>query len=665
MNGGNSNGMIGGLIALCIVGGGGAAYYFYTHNKKADPVPPSQDKKFDAPGPGRDRDRDRKDDHFIQRPTKSGPTPGPLAKKVGADEVVDVPFIFWGGDVATFHANGGLDTTADSLFGKHGIKCKLTPGDNFEEQVKNYKEGKTPFLRGTLSMLGQVSDDLTAKEATVPVVFLQLTWSAGDHLVGRQQLKQLQDLRGKTIALQEGGPHVGMLNDILRTTRMDWKDINVKWTKDVSGKDGPAELFRKDPSVDACFAITPDMIELTSAPDTGGIEATGDGTKNSVKGAHVVVSTAHMSRSIADVYACRSDFYDANREWIDKFVAGYLKGCEELVDVKRKAEGKDKVAEERYKKDIKLAQSIWGKDPALKDQVAKDEDVDGLISDAVFVGVPGNETFFKQRGNLSGFDFKQKQALKLPADPSKEPLKNDVKLFEAADLDYNALRRLGDLHGRAPSQARILAEPKIEPETTIFSFQITFEPDQSDFPAEKYGNDFQRALEIASLFGNTALAVRGHADPCLLVQVFLESGKARGIIRMKPGGNYVSAVGNIEFNPTNPQDIKKILDIISKNPGMTYRDPRAFRDFPISGLVQNLDSLSNRRAEEVRKTVVNFATSKNLVLDAKQFRAKGEGVLYPVRIDIQPQQPVDENRRVNFSIIKVPQKDLNTNEFDL
>src|SRR5439155_18095284 len=136
------------------------------------------------------------------------------------------------------------------------------------------------------------------------------------------------------------------------------------------------------------------------APETGGVEAVGTGKETSIKGAHVVVSTAHMSRSIADVYACRKDFYDKNRAWIDRFVVNYLKACEELVDAKKRAGNKDRDAQARYQKTIKLAQEIWGRDPQFKDQVAKADDVDGLISDAVFVGVPGNESFFKAKDNL-------------------------------------------------------------------------------------------------------------------------------------------------------------------------------------------------------------------------------------------------------------------------
>src|SRR5712664_2872053 len=62
------------------------------------------------------------------QPSKPGGDP---AKRIKPDAVVEVPFIFWGGDVATFYANGGLETTPDSLFGKQGLKLKLVPGDDF------------------------------------------------------------------------------------------------------------------------------------------------------------------------------------------------------------------------------------------------------------------------------------------------------------------------------------------------------------------------------------------------------------------------------------------------------------------------------------------------------------------------------------------------------
>src|SRR5687768_13393738 len=59
---------------------------------------------------------------------------------------VETPFITWGGDVATFHANGGLTTKPGSIFQKQGLDLKLVAGDNFVEQVKRYLSGKSPFL---------------------------------------------------------------------------------------------------------------------------------------------------------------------------------------------------------------------------------------------------------------------------------------------------------------------------------------------------------------------------------------------------------------------------------------------------------------------------------------------------------------------------------------
>ena len=231
-------------------------------------------------------------------------------------DVLQVPFIFWGGDVATFLANGDLKTKHDDLttksgspFDALGLKLKLTPGDDFRGQVKDYLAGKTPFLRGTMSQIGQAAEVLNKDPRTQPVVFVQLTWSMGDHLVARPEIKTLNDLKGKKIALQRYGPHVGFLDDELTSLGLKWDDIQVEWIDDISGDKGPAEKFRKDPSVDACFVITPDMADLT-----GGLDKTGDGTVKTVKGAHVVDSTQYKNHSIADVYACRKDFFDKNKD---------------------------------------------------------------------------------------------------------------------------------------------------------------------------------------------------------------------------------------------------------------------------------------------------------------------------------------------------------------
>src|SRR4051794_29151822 len=99
----------------------------------------------------------------------AAPAEEPFAKKLGevkvgevkADGPIDVPYFTWGGDVATFLANGGnKETKPGTLFADQGLKLNLVPGDDFLGQCKNYLEGKTPFLRCTVSQLGQASEVL-------------------------------------------------------------------------------------------------------------------------------------------------------------------------------------------------------------------------------------------------------------------------------------------------------------------------------------------------------------------------------------------------------------------------------------------------------------------------------------------------------------------------
>ncbi|MFM8570763.1 MAG: hypothetical protein ACKOAU_04110, partial [Pirellula sp.] len=97
----------------------------------------------------------------------------------GANKTVQVPYIFWGGDIATFHANGDLKTKQGSTYQQMGLDMQLVAGDDFVGQVRNYVSGKSPMLRGTMHMIGLAGEVLGADPRTKPVIVLQLSWSAG------------------------------------------------------------------------------------------------------------------------------------------------------------------------------------------------------------------------------------------------------------------------------------------------------------------------------------------------------------------------------------------------------------------------------------------------------------------------------------------------------
>jgi len=82
-------------------------------------------------------------------------------RPVNQNGPLNVPYITWGGDMATFYGNGGLKTKAGSIFQRQGLNLNLTAGDNFVQQVRDYMSGKTPFLRGTVRMMGAASEPPT------------------------------------------------------------------------------------------------------------------------------------------------------------------------------------------------------------------------------------------------------------------------------------------------------------------------------------------------------------------------------------------------------------------------------------------------------------------------------------------------------------------------
>ncbi len=584
-----------------------------------------------------------------------------FAEVVGAGAVgpvnqtapLQVPYITWGGDMATFYANGGLATKAGSLFQKQGLNLRLTPGDDFVQQVRDYRAGKSPFLRGTFHMIGLASEVLGSDPRTKGVVILQMTWSSGDHLVARGGIRTLSDLKGKTIALQRGGPHVGMLDDVLRSARISWDDVKLVWTKDLTASaDSPAELFRQRANIDACFAITPDMVGLC-----GGLTSTGSGAEGTVKDARVLVSTAQLSRSIADVYVCRKDFYDAQKPLITKFVTGYLKACEEVLELKRQYEGQGSDA---YKSLLQLTQDIYGKSaiPTL-------EDAHGLLSDCVFAGYPGNVAFFTQANNLTGFEAFQKSALDLAVSRgyARERMglfPHDLDFKSPAFLEYLTKTQLerGERFRAEAVQSEIeqLSSGGALDERTILSFTINFEPNQTEFSAVQYGAEFQRVVETAAKFGNAVVAIRGHADPSKTLLDLVKAGLAKGVLkRSGSSGNYSYSLNGKPLDLAATAELTKLIEQGAFD-GAVDLNPRE--------TMQAALNLSRSRAEQVLNSIIEYARGKGLMLDRTQIQPVGVGIREPFIAKPSNLDEARQNMRVEFRIVRVAAEATKQADFD-
>ncbi|MBI3270230.1 MAG: nitrate ABC transporter substrate-binding protein [Planctomycetes bacterium] len=528
---------------------------------------------------------------FVQR------LAGSPVGNVSAGGTVRVPYITWGGDVVTLFGNGGLRTAPGSVFGGQGLDLELVQQDDFVAQVKDYVSGKSPYLRGTLGMIHCASEALAKNPGARPIVVLQLTWSSGgDCLVVRPGVNQVKDIKGKRVVLQQYSPHLDYLDVLLRDSGLTWQDIDARFVSEITAPKGdtggkvvdPANAFRQDPGLDAAFVISPDASALTSGGKVG------TGAEDSVKGARVLVSTKSGSHIIADVYAVRSDFFQARRAEVQKFVLGYLQAGERLAELRKDAGANDRALKDLY---TMSAQHVFGSPQATAD-------VQGLLADCTVVGFGGNVEFFRSEGNLQNF---VRTSARIQSFLVREGYLTAQHEVAAADWKYDDFKAgLKDTAGVAKSlfgdskSAQLLVEKKTD-STILFEFQINFEPNEKEFNQNQYEQDYQRVLDLSSRYAGAVIEVVGHSDP-LKVRKLEKEGASPAIVEQTR---------------------------------------------------QAAKNLSLTRANRVRDSLVEYARKKNITFDPSQFVTNGHGSDKPLYPSPQTKEEWRANMRVVFRVINV------------
>lgn len=532
--------------------------------------------------------------------------PVPLAKSVTtpvgpvAAGPVQVPVITWGGDIATILANGGTPATkAGSLFDKQGLKLRLVREDVFSKQLEAYLSGRSPYLRGTLGMVNIAAEAASRDARTKPVVIYQMTWSAGgDALVVGPDIRSVKDLRGKSIAIQAYGPHVDYLAKILADGGLSVRDVQLKWVPDLTGTPNAPAAAMRAKQVDAALVIIPDAMALTSNGTVG------TGAEESVKGARVLLSTKTANRIIADVYAVRSDYLASNRDDVERFVRGLVRGEEALraLVAAKSARAAD------YKQAMSAAAQI------LLDSPQAVADAEGMVADAQFVQLAGNAAFFADPKNprrMEQLNSEIQQAfVGLGLLASRVPL--EAARWDYARLGLDTTAAATPVQQFDPGQvAGIVAKRQSQgklAEGELFSFEVHFKPNQDRFAPELYAEPFKRVVNLAATYGGALITVEGHSDPL-------------GYLRAKEQG----------ASPV-----------------------------VLSRTQQSAKNLSVSRAIAVRDSVIAFAKSQGISLDPSQFAAVGHGIEQPKTgvCGANPCAPKTEqewlsNMRVEFRVVQV------------
>lgn len=477
-----------------------------------------------------------------------------------AADTVSVPMITWGADLVTVHAaaSGGAFEAVD-------IKADLFREDVFARQVEAYLRCETPFLRGTIGMIAQVSDIVSADSRTAPQAIYQHSWSnGGDALVAGPGIEKPADLAGKRVALQALGPHVDYLFTVLAGAGVAPDAVDIVWTGDLVGfgPDTPAGMLMAG-KADAAMTIIPDALALTS----GG--TIGTGSEDSVKDARILLSTKSASRVVADVYVVRPDFLALAPDLVENFVAALIQAEEETSGVMR-GSGPAKDA---------LLRAGAG---ALLDAPDATADVEALWADAETAGAAGNLKFFADEAYARNYVrlSREAQGALLAAG-----LISSTSMPVVAPLDWAALTEGYDLgpdgprfDGAAVASAvtRMQAQGAID-DGTLFTFEVNFKPNQTEFPAELYAAQFRKVVDLASTYGGAVISIEGHADP-------LE------YLRAKAAG---------------------------QKPLMLRR------------MVQSARNLSVNRAASVRDGVMEIAAADGMAMDPSQFAVSGIGYAEP------------------------------------
>ena len=352
-----------------------------------------------------------------------------------------------------------------------------------------------------------------------------------------------------------------------------------------------------DGKADAAFAIIPDALAATNNG------AVGTGAEGSIKDARILLSTKTASNVIYDVFAVRSQFASQNAGKVQSFVSALLKGRESLGE---KIKAKD---EETLKRGAKL----------LLDDASATADMAGMYADAA------HATWAENRAFLEGTSGR---TLAVVSDKVQEDfvtmglLSRKVPL-QSADLDFEALKAGLANTGTSPSEkfdkaavAKVLTQKQQTGslgEGELYSFEIYFQPSQNTFSADQYKAEFDKAIELLSIYGGAILTVEGHSDPL----------------------GYLKKKYKEKATPLLLQKQK-----------------------------QAALNLSYSRANAVKQSLIDYGKSQNVLLDESQFGVVGHGITHP-GFSLDDKGDIDEKnapkskeewnrmRRVKFRLIQV------------
>ncbi|MCB0633148.1 MAG: phosphate ABC transporter substrate-binding/OmpA family protein [Saprospiraceae bacterium] len=391
------------------------------------------------------------------------------------DDIIRIGVVTWGGYAAGQYFNEGFEASTESRFFKeYGLQVEFVLNDDLNSSLNAWKNGDIDLHWYTVDAFPTIVNGLKDFD---PVILWQADWSrGGDAIVARKGINNVEDLRGKKIAVAQLTPSHSFLLWLLDAGGMTVDDVQLV---EVSNAIDAATAF-KSQRVDAAVVWSPDDEECLKA----------------VIGSNVLESTKVATNIIADVFFAKKEFVRNNRDKLAKLYEGWMRGAAEInnsqlskdraIDILTTGLGVPREFAKTAIDNVRL--------------VTHGDNIDFFGLNVDFNGVTGENLYLRMAGEY------QKLGLAARNIPSWRLISYPqlVQQCELAGTDNDA--EAGPVFAALPAYAQ--TKPSLATKHVSINFRTgEFQLDEN----AKFIID-QEFVDIAKAFGNAHIRIEGNTD---------------------------------------------------------------------------------------------------------------------------------------------------------
>ncbi len=435
------------------------------------------------------------------------PVQGTAAYKPLQDNTVRFALNVWAGWAPIIHANNGFKANKvwKTPEGKE-FKVELVLSDDPVQMRTAYVTGDVHIGWATLDMLPLFMDGFVKPDGSpidsrvMPRIYQQVDWSnGGDGIVVRDDIKTVDDLRGKQIVLADNSPSQYFVLNMLVAGGVQPQEVNFVYTQTAFEA---AAAFNARKEISAAVSWAPDIYNLEK-----------------VKGNRMLVTTLTANKLIADVWFARADFAKENPDIIEGLVRGIFDGMVEL-----KSDATRQSVAQLMAEGFSLPAS----------------DMLSMLGDAHSTNWAENYQFFVNKNNPTNFERVWNQAYYLYRRIGK--IANQPIRFDQV-MDFSIINKLGkeEKYASQVDEYTVQFVPKSTSEVRgaeeilTNTVVIHFFPNSFDLRKKvtvREGNkDIERAYDpnvefvldeigkLAGQFGTARIVIEGHTDSSMKGQI--------------------------------------------------------------------------------------------------------------------------------------------------